>query len=183
VDKQSQLSAWTRYNFSFLIIPTIPEAIVWQAAAPKQQERLRSLAVKVVIHHTALPSCGGLQECKDQIFSIQRAHMTERGFSDVGYNFLVGADGTVFEGRGWGVVGAHSKGNNYDSLGIAFMGNFNNDTPSKEAISSVRELLRSGVSQGFLCKAFTLFGHRDLGVTQCPGDHLYAALPQLRGST
>lgn len=31
----------------------------------------------------------------------------------------------MFEGRGWGVAGAHTKGNNHDSLGIAFMGNFN----------------------------------------------------------
>lgn len=40
-------------------------------------------------------------------------------------SFLVAADGVVFEGRGWGVVGAHTKGSNQDSLGIAFMGNFN----------------------------------------------------------
>lgn len=39
-------------------------------------------------------------------------------------SFLVGGDGAVYEGRGWGVVGAHAKGNNHDSLGIAFMGNF-----------------------------------------------------------
>lgn len=41
------------------------------------------------------------------------------------FSFIVGGDGTVFEGRGWGVVGAHTKYNNDDSLGIAFMGNFN----------------------------------------------------------
>lgn len=41
------------------------------------------------------------------------------------FSFLVGGDGTVYEGRGWGVVGAHTKGHNHDSLGIAFMGNYN----------------------------------------------------------
>lgn len=40
-------------------------------------------------------------------------------------SFLIGGDGSVFEGRGWGVMGAHAKGHNGDSLGIAFMGNFN----------------------------------------------------------
>lgn len=49
------------------------------------------------------------------------------------FSFLVGGDGTVYEGRGWGVVGAHTKGNNHDSLGIAFMGNFN----SKHATISI----------------------------------------------
>lgn len=57
------------------------------------------------------------------------------------------------------------------------------DTPSKEAISSVKQLLQSGVSRGFLLREFVLFGHRDLGNTDCPGGKLYAALPQLRGTT
>uniref|UniRef100_A0A674MQB6 Peptidoglycan recognition protein 5 n=1 Tax=Takifugu rubripes TaxID=31033 RepID=A0A674MQB6_TAKRU len=96
------------------------------------------------------------------------------------FSFLVGFDGTVFEGRGWGVVGAHAKGFNNESLGIAFMGNFNNDTPSSEAVLSVRQLLHSGVSQGFLCPDFALMGHRDLSATECPGANLYAALPKLK---
>ncbi|XP_070826886.1 peptidoglycan recognition protein 5 [Chaetodon trifascialis] len=152
----------------------------WGAAAPRHKETLKGSAQKVVIHHTALPGCTGLKECSDRLVSIQRGHMTDKRFDDIGYNFLVGRDGTVYEGRGWGVVGAHAKGNNHDSLGIAFMGNFNNDTPSSEALSSVRQLLQSGVSQGFLCPSFALLGHRDLGSTECPGGKLYAALPQLR---
>nr|XP_046246451.1 peptidoglycan recognition protein 5 [Scatophagus argus] len=154
--------------------------VQWGAAQPRQQGKLKGSAQRVVIHHTALPKCTSLKECTDQLVSIQRAHMTERGFDDIGYNFLVGGDGTVYEGRGWGVVGAHAKGNNHDSVGIAFMGNFNNDTPSAEAILSVKQLLQSGVSQDFLNPQFVLLGHRDLGSTECPGKKLYAALPQLR---
>ncbi|XP_071327960.1 peptidoglycan recognition protein 5 [Trachinotus anak] len=155
----------------------------WGAAAPKKKEKLKSSAQRVIIHHTALPSCKDLNECKERIRSIQRGHMTDRNFDDIGYNFLVGGDGTVFEGRGWGLSGAHTLGKNHDSVGIAFMGNFNNDTPSKEALLSVKQLLQSGVSQGFLQKEFALFGHRDLGQTECPGEKLYAALPQLKAST
>uniref|UniRef100_A0A3Q3JER2 Peptidoglycan-recognition protein n=1 Tax=Monopterus albus TaxID=43700 RepID=A0A3Q3JER2_MONAL len=158
----------------------IVSRLQWGAAAPQQRAILKGSAQRVVIHHTALQSYKGLAECKNHLVSIQRMHMKERGFDDIGYNFLVGGDGIVFEGRGWGVVGAHTKGNNYDSLGIALMGNFNDDTPSKEAISSVKQLLQSGVSQGFLHPEFVLLGHRDLGDTQCPGEKLYAALPTLR---
>ncbi|TKS81270.1 Peptidoglycan-recognition protein SC2 [Collichthys lucidus] len=154
----------------------------WGAAAPRKRETLKDCAQRVVIHHTALPICTGMKECVDRLVSIQRAHMTERRFDDIGYNFLVGEDGTVYEGRGWGVVGAHAKGHNHDSLGIAFMGNYNSDAPSTEELSAVKQLLQSGVSQGFLQPEFVLFGHRDLGSTQCPGDKLYAALPQLRGT-
>ncbi|KAM6932900.1 peptidoglycan recognition protein 5, partial [Xenentodon cancila] len=154
----------------------------WGAAFPKQKEMVRGPARRVVIHHTALHSYKDLEERKDHLVTIQRLHMNQRHFDDIGYNFLVSADGTVFEGRGWGVVGAHTKGHNSDSLGIAFMGNFNNDTPTKEAILSVKRLLQLGVSQGFLEAHFVLCGHRDLGATECPGENLYAALPQLRGT-
>ncbi|XP_015255553.1 PREDICTED: peptidoglycan-recognition protein SC1a/b-like [Cyprinodon variegatus] len=152
----------------------------WGAAAPKQTESLKGPAQRVVIHHTALLNCKGLAESKDHLLSIQMLHMKDRHFDDIGYNFLIGGDGSVFEGRGWGVRGAHTKGHNDDSLGIALMGNFNNDTPSKEALLSVKQLLMSGVRQGFIQPDFVLYGHRDLGATQCPGEHLYAALPQLR---
>ncbi|XP_075998708.1 peptidoglycan recognition protein 5 [Genypterus blacodes] len=151
----------------------------WGAVAPKPWETLKGSAQRVIIHHTALAHCRGLSDCKQQLLSIQATHMKERGFADIGYNFLVGGDGTVYEGRGWGVVGAHTKGNNHDSLGIAFMGNFNEDTPSTEAISSVNQLLRSGVSQGHLQPKFVLLGHRDLANTACPGDKLYSSLGSL----
>ncbi|KAM4567192.1 peptidoglycan recognition protein 5 [Odontesthes bonariensis] len=160
----------------------IVSRLQWGAADAKQKETMKGSPRRVVIHHTALQNCKGLGGCRDLVVSIQRMHMSERQFDDIGYNFLVGGDGTVFEGRGWGVVGAHTKGHNNDSLGIAFMGNFNNDTPSKEALSSVKQLLLSGVSQDFLHPQFVLFGHRDLGTTACPGENLYAALPQLRST-
>ncbi|XP_049433088.1 peptidoglycan recognition protein 5 [Epinephelus fuscoguttatus] len=159
---------------------TIVKRQEWGAAAPKQKEALKGTAQRVFIHHTANPSCKDQKACMDRLVSIQRVHMTERGFDDIGYNFLVGPDGTVYEGRGWAVVGAHAKKNNHDSLGIAFMGNFDNDTPSAEAMSSVKKLLKLGVCEGNLTPKFTLLGHRDVGDTKCPGDKLYAALPQLR---
>lgn len=33
-----------------------------------------------------------------------------RGWDDIGYSFLVGQDGNVYEGRGWHHVGAHTQG-------------------------------------------------------------------------
>ncbi|XP_030008861.1 peptidoglycan recognition protein 5 [Sphaeramia orbicularis] len=162
---------------------TIVSRLQWGAAAPRNKETLKAAAQRAVIHHTAIESCKSQSDCMRQVKSIQKTHMQERGFDDIGYNFLVGGDGTLYEGRGWGVVGAHAKGNNHDSLGIAFLGNFNNDTPSREALQSVKRLLQSGVSHGFLHPEFVLFGHRDLGNTECPGAKLYAVLSQLRDAT
>lgn len=50
--------------------------------------------------------------------------MDHNGWDDIGYNFLVGDDGNIYEGRGWGIKGAHSPKYNANSLGICFIGNF-----------------------------------------------------------
>lgn len=57
------------------------------------------------------------------------------------------------------------------------------ETPSEKAVVAVKQLLQSGVSAGFLQPGFDLYGHRDLGNTECPGEKLYAALPRLRSTS
>ncbi|KAJ4918321.1 hypothetical protein JOQ06_026366 [Pogonophryne albipinna] len=154
----------------------------WGAAAPKQAPEKFSCAERVIIHHTDTPSCSSRSECVSRVASIQDWHMTERKWDDIGYNFLVAADGTVFEGRGWGAVGAHAKGNNHDSLGIAFIGNFKSEAPNCEALASVKQLLQFGVSEGFIKPQFGLCGHRDVGTTECPGEKLYGVLKELKST-
>jgi hypothetical protein len=39
------------------------------------------------------------------------------GKNDIGYNFLIGQDGVIYEGRGWGVVWQHTDGNNLMYIG------------------------------------------------------------------
>lgn len=39
-------------------------------------------------------------------------------------SFLIGDDGVVYEGTGWGIAGAHTYGYNRNSTGIAFIGNY-----------------------------------------------------------
>uniref|UniRef100_A0A8C8CGE7 Peptidoglycan recognition protein 5 n=1 Tax=Oncorhynchus tshawytscha TaxID=74940 RepID=A0A8C8CGE7_ONCTS len=131
-------------------------------------------------HHFSCHTPHGTALWGHQLIHIQRMHMQDRNFDDIGYNFLIGGDCTVYEGRGWGVVGTHTKGNNHNSLAIAFMGNFNNESPSPAAKSSVKQLLQCGVSQGHFHPVFILLGHRDLRDTECPGERLYAALKHLK---
>ncbi|XP_075905933.1 peptidoglycan recognition protein 5 [Nelusetta ayraudi] len=153
----------------------------WRAEPAKKKEPLKSIVQRVVIHHTDTRSSSNLEEGKNRVKSIQHYHMTEKEFDDIGYNFLIGGDGTVFEGRGWGLMGAHAFRNNHDSLGVSFLGNFNDSSPSAAAISSAKRLLQSGVSRGHISPGFTLLGHKDLGQTECPGKNLYSALAQIKG--
>jgi N-acetylmuramoyl-L-alanine amidase len=56
------------------------------------------------------------------------------GWVDIGYNFLVGEDGFVYEGRGWTHVGSHTKGYNSQSLGTSVIGDYMKKNPNKMAL-------------------------------------------------
>uniref|UniRef100_A0A6P7GXY5 Peptidoglycan-recognition protein SC2-like n=1 Tax=Diabrotica virgifera virgifera TaxID=50390 RepID=A0A6P7GXY5_DIAVI len=48
---------------------------------------------------------------------IQTFHIESRKWKDIAYNFVIGSDGLAYEGRGWGVIGSHTR--NYNSKGIS----------------------------------------------------------------
>ena len=57
------------------------------------------------------------------------------GWDDIGYSFLAGDDGNIYEGRGWDRVGAHTKGYNSRGLAVSFMGNYKDHLPPDTAIT------------------------------------------------
>ena len=80
---------------------------------------------EIIIHTTAtrpdwMKGHGTLAKVQE----IARWHTQERGWKAIGYNFLIDRDGTVANGRPVEQVGAHTKGHNANSIGIALMGGF-----------------------------------------------------------
>jgi len=67
------------------------------------------------------------------------------GWDDIGYSFLVGEDGRVYEGRGWSTLPAHSPPYNDISHGICNLGNFIKVAPLSDALKTVQALLQCGV--------------------------------------
>jgi len=63
------------------------------------------------------------------------------GWWDIGYNYLVGEDGNVYEGCGWDHVGAHVRYYNYVSLGFSVIGDFSKRLPNKAALDVVKQLI------------------------------------------
>ena len=105
---------------------------------------------------------------------LQLFHQQDRGWSDIGYNFLVCKHGDIFEGRGWGFVGAHCPGRNSDSLGICFLGN---DDPgvadvTPEARRAVKHLIEEFTRR--FGPPVEIFPHRKYKATACPGEELTA---------
>ncbi|XP_063287736.1 peptidoglycan recognition protein 1-like [Pelobates fuscus] len=160
--------------------PTIVSKSAWGGKAAKCSHRLATPVTNVIIHHTKGAFCSSPATCSAQARNVQNYHMSSRGWCDIGYNFLVGEDGRVYEGRGWRNLGAHAKSFSSVSIGISFIGSFTKRAPSASALKAAQSLIKCGVSKGYIKSAYILKGHRNVGNTDCPGDKLYQIIQKWR---
>ncbi|XP_052091264.1 uncharacterized protein LOC127728087 isoform X2 [Mytilus californianus] len=148
----------------------------WRARLPKSIEFMEKPVMNVLVHHTAGLHGEDTQMCSQIVRSIQNLHMDDNKWDDVGYNFLIGEDGCVYEGRGWNKVGAHTLGWNKNSVAFAFLGNYNDRRPNPLALKALRDAMSSGIKNGHISPYYTLYGHKDKRPTDSPGNYLYAEL-------
>jgi hypothetical protein len=149
---------------------------------------------KIVVHHTVTEN--DEPDPAATVRAIYYYHAIVRGWGDIGYNFLVDRFGNIYEGRSGGldVIGGHAYGYNVGSLGIGNLGTFGNAegsvSPSQEMLDSISALSAwTGSRRLFHPQASSLFydrytpnitGHRDYGITACPGDYMVNDLPSIR---
>ncbi|HSE61259.1 MAG TPA: N-acetylmuramoyl-L-alanine amidase, partial [Candidatus Saccharimonadales bacterium] len=76
------------------------------------------------IHHTVNSNYSS--DFNSVVRGIWQFQTYTRGWGDIGYNYLVDSNGTVYEGRfgGDNVVGGHALGYNRGSMGVALIGCF-----------------------------------------------------------
>ena len=115
-----------------------------------------------IVHHSGGPAAQSVREIQDHC-------MDTRGFRDIDYNLLVrGTSGEIYIGRGWNVIGSHTKGHNTIGLGVCVIGT---DTLSLAAKESLRWIYRRAVLMSG--RQLLVLGHRDVDATECPGDGIY----------
>lgn len=174
-----------------------------------------------IVHHTAHRSAANgansytAEEAPGivramQIYHTRPANEGGLGWKDLGYNVVIDRFGRVYEGRRGGfdqaVIGAHARGFNTGSFGVAVIGDFTDTFPSQEALQALTDViaLKSQI-HGLDPGAFTdqmpvghtddqvdtvslassgvmrpvIVGHRDVGRTVCPG-LILDLLPQIR---
>lgn len=76
--------------------------------------------------------CTATKEGHDYSVEQVRKWHLDRGFNDIGYHFLIRLDGTVEAGRPLETVGAHCKGHNANSIGIAYVGGLDKNGRPKD---------------------------------------------------
>lgn len=145
----------------------------WCARPSKGTEQMNTPVKFVFVHHTAMAECLTEKDCCEEVRKIQNAHMDNKGWDDIGYSFLIGEDGQVYEGRGWDRVGAHTYGWNRIAVAFSIMGNYMTRIPNQKAIEALKAIISVGISKGKIEKDYRLYGHKDVGNTKCPGIKLY----------
>ena len=128
---------------------------------------------RITLHHTAtLPEMNARSD-RELVKAIQDFHRNKRGWADIGYHWLIGFDGNVYEGRALNVQGAHAGGgNNVENLGISVVGDFTTNLPEGSQLHTLDVFLREQMALYGVPSA-ELHGHRDFKATECPGSALY----------
>ena len=120
---------------------------------------------KIIVHCTATPE-GRAHTVKD----VDTWHR-QRGFNGIGYHYLIGINGEVWEGRPIEKAGAHTEGYNAASIGIAYVGGMDKemknpkDTRTPAQKDSLAKLLKELVIK---YPNAEIYGHRDFAKKACP---------------
>ena len=122
--------------------------------------------IKEIIIH-----CADTPEGRDvRADEIRRWHKNERGWSDIGYHYVIDLDGTIEAGRDIETAGAHCTGHNAKSIGICYVGGCDaqmqpKDTRTEHQKASLLLLLK------YLRQRYPqakIYGHRDFAQKACP---------------
>lgn len=164
-------------------------------AAPVSAPSYSSTINLAVVHHTESGNDYTPAQVPGIIRSVQAFHMQGRGWSDIGYNFVVDKFGTVWEGRAGSIaapaIGAHTAGFNTNAVGVVVIGSYVDVQPSAASMESVSQVIGwklasygvnpntsvtrvagAGSTKYAVGTTITIprvVGHGDVGSTSCPG--------------
>ena len=94
---------------------------------------------ELIVHCSATP------EGKDYSVDTIRQWHLQRGFSDIGYHYVIYRDGSIHIGRDESIIGAHCTGHNTNSIGVCYIGGCASDgkTPKDTRTLQQKESLLS----------------------------------------
>lgn len=139
----------------------------WKLLLAKSDELVKSKRSinEIIVHCTATPDGRPVT-----IREITQWHK-KRGFSTIGYHYVVMLDGTVCNGRNVDTVGAHCTNHNSNSIGVCYVGGLDKVTKQpkdtrtpaqKYALVTLLKKLKA------LYPKAKIYGHRDFSSKACP---------------
>ena len=120
---------------------------------------------ELIVHCSATP------EGKDYSVDTIRQWHLQRGFSDIGYHYVIYRDGSIHIGRDESIIGAHCTGHNTNSIGICYIGGCASDgktpkdtrtTEQKQSLVKLLKELKTKYPQA------SIHSHKDFTNKACP---------------
>lgn len=176
--------------------PDMIDQSIWRAGLPHPNyDRIQNQVHNSIIHHSATSNT--ITDFTSAIRNIYLYHTQVNRWSDIGYNYLITPDGTIYKGRDPAdlqqdeVLGAHFCRSNTGTLGICLLGTYSDLAPADTTLESLVILLAWKLAKDRLDplgifphplnnELAVIAGHRDGCATLCPGDSVYARLSAIR---
>lgn len=142
------------------------DGIVGADTLSKLNLSLNKRNIKELIVH-----CSATPEGKDYSVDTIRQWHLQRGFSDIGYHYVIYRDGSIHIGRDESIIGAHCTGHNTDSIGVCYIGGCATDgktpedtrtTEQKQSLVKLLKELKTKYPQA------SIHSHRDFADKACP---------------
>ncbi|WP_242908594.1 peptidoglycan recognition protein family protein [Actinomadura terrae] len=174
--------------------PNVRPRADWSARPPRRPATILNRAPdRIIVHHTdtANSDDGSLAHAYGLSRFIQNFHMDKRGWDDAGQQLTISRGGIVMEGRNQSLksiqagvlaVGAQVLHHNEHTIGIENEGSYMTKEVPDQLWASLVEVCVWLCRRYDLTPSDAIVGHRDYNKTACPGDVLYARLPELRRS-
>jgi hypothetical protein len=130
---------------------------------------------EIIIHCTATrPDWWATRSLNQKVAEVKKWHTSPpNNWADIGYHFCLDRDGKIAEGRPVEKAGAHTKGHNANSIGIALFGGFGSsaddlfqDNFTQEQEQALRSLILQLLERYGNLK---ISGHNEYANKACPG--------------
>lgn len=177
----------------------IPPSFWRQGLTPPAPNPQSNVFRHCIVHHSA--GGNGNTNYTDLVRNYYVQHTQVNGWDDIGYNFLVAHNGTIYIGRDkqslqepyYNVKGAHFCGKNAGTAGVCLIGNYNDTAPSDTMLGSLVKVMSwmfFEATRNALdstphpsptdANLDHIAGHRQGCATACPGDSVYRLLDSIR---
>ncbi|XP_034937433.1 peptidoglycan-recognition protein SC2-like [Chelonus insularis] len=160
---------------------------MWFASPIREPSHFKpKLCTYVIVHESGGPNCGNFADCCKCVKDLQQKDITSKG--DIRYNFLIGGDGAIYEGRGWYKSSISIPEYDAISVSVAFIGSYTNQFLTTVEWAAFKDLINFGVAYKFISKDYQILGHQQFRIipevypiyhAQCPGRHVYELLGAL----
>ncbi|XP_054260823.1 peptidoglycan-recognition protein LF-like [Macrosteles quadrilineatus] len=119
---------------------------------PLWKPDLRPPVSNIYCCYTGTATCWDRRSCIAQMRRLQKFHIYKKSMHDIRYNFLIGGDGNMYEGRGW-LYAAKIENImtlNYKSIIIAMIGAFKDRQPPDAMFEMLDSFINNGIKNGYI---------------------------------